>query len=124
LIVVDSSAWIEFFAGNRQAKPYFDQIASGTALTPTIVVYEVYKVLNRSSATAAAAAARTMRKMRIVPLTTRLAILAAEVSGATRLAMADAIVYATAFVNAAELVTFDADFQRLPGVTYIKKERA
>jgi predicted nucleic acid-binding protein len=37
------------------------------------------------------------------------------------LALADAIVFATAHTKKAELITSDADFERLPGVTYLHK---
>jgi predicted nucleic acid-binding protein len=36
--------------------------------------------------------------------------------------MADAIVYATALVYKATLITSDADFKRLPGVVYLPKK--
>jgi predicted nucleic acid-binding protein len=46
-------------------------------------------------------------------------IRAAQLSWETRLPMADAIIYATAQAHAAELVTSDAHFSELPGVTLI-----
>ncbi|MCP4662434.1 MAG: type II toxin-antitoxin system VapC family toxin, partial [bacterium] len=46
---------------------------------------------------------------------------AADLSLEFRLAMADAIVYATARSYQVELVTSDADFVDLPEVTYIPK---
>ncbi len=44
---------------------------------------------------------------------------AAEVSLEHRLAMADAVVHATAQMLEATLVTSDEDFDELPGVTYM-----
>ena len=57
----------------------------------------------------------------MVPLTDAIALTAADVSLAHRLAMADAIVYATALTEGVKLVTSDADLANLPGVTYLKK---
>jgi predicted nucleic acid-binding protein len=49
-----------------------------------------------------------------------IAYLGADVSMRHGLAMADAIVYATAQDQEAEVVTGDADLKDLPGVVYIK----
>ena len=52
----------------------------------------------------------------VVPLSEDLALAAAQVSNETKLAMADAIIYATAQAHQAQLVTGDAAFRGLPGV--------
>jgi predicted nucleic acid-binding protein len=52
-----------------------------------------------------------------VPIDERLALLAARISLDRRLAMADAMIYATALVAGARLVTADAHFQGLPEAT-------
>jgi predicted nucleic acid-binding protein len=44
-----------------------------------------------------------------------------KVVDSSRLAMADALVYATAVLNDAELITSDADFAPLSRVTYLQK---
>lgn len=56
----------------------------------------------------------------MVPLTESIALLAADLSLREGLAMADAIVYATAKDQGAEVVTGDADLKDLPGVVYVK----
>lgn len=61
-----------------------------------------------------------MRRAKVVPLDESLAIEAAEISLAHRLAMADAIVYATARRHRATLVTGDADFAGLPDVVVVR----
>ena len=60
----------------------------------------------------------------VVPLDTALALAAAEVSAHHGLAMADAIVYATAQAHDADVLTCDAHFGGLPGVTLIPKTGA
>ena len=48
---------------------------------------------------------------------------AADLSLEDRLAMADAVVYATGRHHRAEIVTTDADLGRLPGVVFLSKKR-
>jgi predicted nucleic acid-binding protein len=56
----------------------------------------------------------------VIPLTQSIALLAADLSLRHGLAMADAIVYATAQDQGAEVVTGDADLKDLPGVIYVR----
>lgn len=56
----------------------------------------------------------------VVPLTESIAYLAADVSLRHGLAMADAIVYATAQDHQVEVVTGDADLKDLPDVVYVR----
>jgi predicted nucleic acid-binding protein len=56
-----------------------------------------------------------------VSLSNELALLAAEFSVEHKLSMADAIIYASAHVHDAEVLTTDADFKDLPNVTYLPK---
>jgi len=56
----------------------------------------------------------------VVQLTESIAYLAADISLRYGLAMADALVYATAKDQNANVVTGDADLKDLPGVVYIK----
>jgi predicted nucleic acid-binding protein len=61
-------------------------------------------------------------RARVVPFDERLALLTARISLDRRLAMADAIINATAQVAGALLVTSDSHFQGLPGVTVLVAE--
>ncbi len=93
-------------------------------VTPSVVLYEVYKVLKRDeSEEDALRAVAQMLKTNVVPLTETLALEAADLSLEHRLAMADAIVYATARSRQADVVTTDADLGRLPGVVFFSKKR-
>lgn len=93
-------------------------------VTPSVVIYEVYKVLKRDeSEEDALRAAAQMMKTNVVPLTATLALEAADLSLEHGLAMADAIVYATGRSQRAEIVTTDADLGRLPGVVFFSKKR-
>lgn len=115
MIVVDSSGWIEFFTDGPLADefaPYLEDLAE--VVTPTIVIFEVYRVIRRQrSEEEAIAAVAQMQKTSVVDLDQFLALSAADVSIAHRLAMADAIVYATALSGDIAMVTADAHFQGL-----------
>jgi predicted nucleic acid-binding protein len=121
-VLLDSSGWIEFFTGGPLADRYAAYFAPRFQLiTPTIVLYEVYKKIKRErdEETALLFAAR-LSATQVVQLTESIAFLAADVSLRHGLAMADAMVYATAQDQEAEVVTGDADLKDLPRVVYIK----
>lgn len=124
MIVLDSSGWLEFFADGPFADEYRLRLKQPSkVLTPTVALYEVYKWIKRErSEEEALAAVATMQKTRIVPLTDEVALAAADVSLANRLAMADAIMLATARAHNAELLTGDSDFAGIPGVTVFAKK--
>lgn len=121
MIVVDSSGWIEFFTDGPLADefaPYLEDLAE--VVTPTIVIFEVYRVIRRQrSEEEAIAAVAQMQKTSVVDLDQFLALSAADVSIAHRLAMADAIVYATALSGDIAVVTADAHFQGLDNARVI-----
>ncbi len=119
--LVDSTGWIAFFAGSQHADRYARHLDDlSTVITPTIVLYEVYKIIKRQiGEEQALIAAAQLSRTELVQLSDTLALCAADVALEYGLAMADAIVYATAQAREAELVTSDADFENLPGVLYI-----
>jgi len=123
MILVDSSGWLEFFADGPLAVEYERYLSKTSSIvTPTVVLHEVYKVIKRERGEEdALVAAAQMSQTRLVPLTDSLALTAADLGLEHKLAMADSIVYATAQSLGAELVTSDADFSALPGVTYLSK---
>ena len=121
--VVDSSGWLEFFTNGPLADAYAAHLKDlRQVMTPAVVLYEVYKIMKRQrSEEDALAAVAQLQKTQIAPLNETVALTAADASLTYRLAMADAIVYATALLAGAELITSDADLGPLPGVTYLKK---
>lgn len=125
MIVVDSSGWLEFLTDGALADEYAKHLRQMRGvLTPTIVIYEVYKHAKRLlSEEAAIDAIAAMQKTQVVALTDELALVAADLSLAHKLPMADAIVLATAVIHDADVVTSDADFADVPGVVYIPKKK-
>ena len=89
---------------------------------PTIVQYELARCLTREvSEDAADDAIALSTEYVVAPLDTRLAVQAAEIARNHGLAMADAIIYATAVAAGADLLTCDAHFAKLPRVIYVAK---
>jgi predicted nucleic acid-binding protein len=121
LFLVDSSGWVEFMGDGPLAEkfaPYFER--EERLLVPAIVLYEVYKkLLSAQRSTAADRFLSAALRARVVPIDERLALLAARTSLDRRLAMADAMIYATALDAGAHLVTSDAHFRGLTEVTII-----
>jgi len=122
LILVDSSGWIEYLAARPKADEFARYIQGDQPLaTSTIQIYEIYKVVRRDvSEERAIESVGALRATTIVPLDESLALEAADASLEHGLAMADAIILVTARRHAAEIVTGDADFEGLPGVTLIR----
>jgi predicted nucleic acid-binding protein len=119
LFLVDSSGWIEFLGDGplaEQFAPYFEH--EERLIVPAIVLYEVYKkLLSVRGSSAADRFLSAASRARVVPIDDRLALLAARISLDRRLAMAEAMIYATALVAGAHLVTSDPHFQGLPEAT-------
>ena len=90
-------------------------------LVSAIEVYEVYKVIRRDlSEERAIEAVSALRRATIVPVDASLALEAADVSLERGLAMADAIVYATARRHGAKLLTADVNFEGLPEAILVR----
>lgn len=91
-------------------------------LVPTIVQSEPIKGLPQEAGEEKAEQVIAFTQTCIVAdLNSETAISAAEFSRTLRLATADAIIYATARVHTADILTSDAHFKGLDGVTFIPK---
>lgn len=120
-VVVDSSGWLEYFTNDSKADlfaPYLE--GNLIVLLPTIVIYEVRKVLilNHSRTLADLFYSDALRRT-VVSFDEVLATKSAELSVLHKLSMAHAIIYATATHSEARLVTSDSHFANLPGVTLL-----
>ncbi|HEY4641088.1 MAG TPA: type II toxin-antitoxin system VapC family toxin [Thermoanaerobaculia bacterium] len=125
MIIIDSSGWIEFFTDGPLSDEYARRLRTlSSVLTPTIVLYEVYKRLRRElSEDDAVIAVSAMQRTRVIDLNQEIALTAADLSLDHGLAMADSIILATARMHRAELVTSDADFDGIAGVTYLPNKK-
>src|ERR1039458_5297336 len=103
--VVDSSAWLEYFADTPLASEFAPIIEDALNLiVPTITIYEVNKrliVQHRESV--AKDAMIFMQEGRVVDLTAALAVEASRQAALNKLSLADSIIYATTILHGAVL---------------------
>lgn len=118
--LLDSSAWLEFFADGPLAGRFAPIAAeSASLIVPTVVLYEVFKVVLRERGeTEALQVVAAIRQGTVVDITEEIALVAARVSLAHRLPMADSFILATARLHDATLWTMDEHFKDLPQVRY------
>ncbi len=118
IYLIDSSGWLEYLTEDSKAGAFGHYLEGDAAvLVPSIVIFEVYKHLakNRGRTLADRFMSQVLQR-RVVPLDETIALAAANASIDHRLGGADAIVYATARVCQAQLVTANTHFRGLPGV--------
>ena len=123
--VVDSSAWLEYFAGGPQAGQFASVIEDVAHLVvPIIVLLEVTRcVMQQRGEDEALQVAAVMHQGHVVALDSGVALSAAQLGAAHKLPLADSIIYATAKQFEATVWTMDADFEGLAGVRYIPKRK-
>ncbi len=121
--VIDTSAWIEWLIDGPLRKKLTKEIPDkAECIVPTIVQLELAKWLTREVGEGQAdQMIAYTQKCVVAPLDTRTALRAAELCRQHKLATADAVVYATAVENGAELLTCDAHFEGLPNVVFVRK---
>jgi toxin FitB len=121
--VVDSSAWLEYFADGRNASVFAKPIeATRSLVVPSLSLFEVFKrVSQQRNEDEALRAIAVMEQGRVVELDRATALEAARLSIEHGIAMADSVMLATAQRNRATLWTQDSDFEGLPGVRYYAK---
>ena len=124
--VVDSSAWLSYFADDKNAAAFAKPIeAIDELLVPSITLTEVFKcIMRQRDEDAALEAIAHMEQGRVVLFDSALAIDAAVYGLKHKLPLADSIIYATAKKFGAVIWTQDADFKALPDVKYFQKVKA
>jgi predicted nucleic acid-binding protein len=122
--VVDSSAWLEYFADGPNASIFAKPIeATRSLLVPSLTLYEVFKrVSQQRDEDEALRAIAVMEQGKVLDLDRATALEAARVSIQYTIAMADSIMFATAQRHRATLWTQDSDFDGLPGTKYFAKQ--
>jgi len=124
--VVDSSAWLSYFSGDKNsdlfAKPI---VAIEKLLVPSITLTEVFKsVVRQTNKESAFEVIAHMEQGNVIALDGELAVNAAVYGIELRLPLADSIIYATARKFKAVVWTQDADFKGLDGVKFYPKAKA
>jgi len=121
--IVDSSCWLEYFAGSKIGDEVSEVIEDiENLVVPSITIFEVVKklILELDEDRALFAAAH-MKQGKVIDVDSDLAIFAAKLSRENTLAMADSLIYATAKKYNARLYSTDKHFKDLDNVMYYKK---
>jgi len=121
--IVDSSGWMEYFAGHQNTDFFSPAIEDReNLLVPVICLYEVFKrVTQLRDISTAQTYIGDMLNGRVIDLDQSIALEAAQLSLELQLTMADSMILATARAHQATLWTQDEHFKDLPGVKYIEK---
>ena len=121
-VLLDSSAWIELLGGTKRGDLFEPALKAERLIVPAIVRYEVGRyVLAHSGEVAREMAIRAMAKFEQVAVNATVADDASLLAAQHKMAMADALIYAVARAQEAELWTQDSHFENLPGVRFFKK---
>jgi len=122
--VIDSSGWLEYFIGGKNASffaPAIQDVAN--VVVPTISIFEVFKrTLIEKGRTDALEAVAIMYDGTVIDLDREIALIAADLYFELKLPMADSIILATARAHSATLWTQDEHFKDIEGVKYIEKK--
>ena len=116
MILVDTCGWIEWLTEGALADSFASYMQDpAELLVPTTVQYELYKWVKRESDenTALNTIALADDSL-VIPLSTDIALVAADLSLSHKLAFADAVIYASARKYNVELITSDDHFESLP----------
>jgi predicted nucleic acid-binding protein len=121
--VVDSSAWLAYFAGEKNSTFFAEAIEDTELLiVPVICVYEVFKVVLREKGEDdALQAISAMQQGVVVNLDSDLALEAAVIGHEEKLAFADSVIYAVAKRHNATVWTQDEHFSGRANVRYKAK---
>ena len=123
--LVDSSAWLEYFADGPSAGRFAQVIqATSELLVPSVVLLEVTRrIFQQRGEDAALQAAAVLHQGRVVPLDAPVALAAAQLGTVHKLPLADSVILATARQHGATIWTMDADFDGLEGVRYFPRQK-
>jgi len=124
--VVDSSAWLSYFAGDKNARVFAAAIENlDELLVPSITITEVFKsILRQRDEESALLAIAHMKQGTVIPLDAELAIDAGSFGVLNKLPLADSIIFASAQKYQATIWTQDDDFKGLPNVKYFPAKSA
>ncbi len=121
--IVDSSAWLSYFAGDANAEVFSAPIENiDKLIVPSITITEIFKtILRQRGENMALEAIAHVQQGKVVSLDSSLAIDAAKYGIDYKLPLADSIIYATGQKYGALIWTQDVDFKSLEGVKYYPK---
>ncbi len=124
-VLIDSHGWIEYFSEGPLASKYAKYIETANSseyITPSIILYEVYKKMKSviGEDKALKAIAHIIEHTRIVSIDKKIVLNAAEISLKTKLAMVDSLIKAVAEEINAKIITADIHFKGFSDVVFIE----
>jgi len=121
MTVVDANGWLEYLADGPLAAQYEQYLRkSETVITPSIAITEVYqKVKKVKGAEVALSVVAQMEKTTVVVLDEELALMAGDLALAHSLTLPQAIAYATALREEAQLLTANPHLKGLDQITLL-----
>ena len=122
--LIDTCGWIEWLSDGVLADKYLSYMTNiNTVVVPTTVQFELYKWVCRVKGKQSAIESIALTEQgKVIPLSTSIALLAANFSSQYKLSFADANIFATAQNESVKLITSDEHFVNLPDVTYFSKK--
>ena len=121
-VLVDSSGWLEYLTDDTKKELFEPYLADKkkTLIVPTIVIYEVRKVLlTQQQKTAADWFTSEAMRHTVVALDENIAADSATNCVQMKIPLADSIIYTTALSENAQIITSDAHFANLPNATIL-----
>ena len=122
--LLDTCVWIEAIIGSAIGERMQAMLLDRqNLLVPTLIQFELRRwALRELDEPRADDIVLATREGRVVSMDEGVALLAADLAASHKLHTLDALIYATALLNDAELVTCDAHFKGLPQVGYFDKQ--
>lgn len=123
MVLVDTCGWIEYLVGGSLADFFAASLEQpALVVVPSLVQFELYRWAKRVRDEQWALDAVSLTEDAVVvTLDTELALMGADLALEHGLAMADALILATARKQRADLLTCDAHFEGLSGVRFTRK---
>jgi len=124
MTVIDASGWLEYLADGPLAAQYEKYLAKSEAvITPSIAISEVYqKVKKAKGAEVALSVVAQMEKTTVIGLDEEIALMAGDLALAHSLALPQAIAYATALREEAQLITANPHLKGLDQITFLQQK--
>ena len=121
--LIDTWAWIEFFLETNIGKKIMKILDSekNQIIISSVNVAEVYKFILREKDLRFAEKALDFMRERsfIIFVSTQIAVESAKLNNQLKIGLGDSLIYATALLNKATLVTEDEHFKKLKNILYI-----
>ena len=120
-MLIDTSAWIEFFDGSEKGKKVWNFLNSANCFTSIITITELTKWAIKNNIDYKNRIERIKKSSNIININEIVALLAGQINEEyeNRPGIADSIIYATAKFYKLRVLTSDKDFSGLDDVEFI-----